>query len=177
MATRAWRAVPGFARTEISLKFEQTPSRQIMSFFTGPVKLLWRYRTLLLQTTLNDIRARYAGSLLGLVWLGLYPLLLLVVVAGLGKLTGWVLLLPLVWGCQLLFTMGLIWILSSLNVYLRDIQNMVSVVILILMLGECVDADTQNIGSPRITLVTPQAYPHSPSYLYYASDHSTNASG
>ena len=190
-----------------------------MSFFFEPLLLLWKHRVLLLQTTKNDIRSRYAGSLLGLMWLFLFPLLflgtyaimyiyifrvrfaefnsieyvliifcglipfigfsealglgvssvttssslikntlfpiemipvkavlvsqstqivgtglLLVVLAILGKITVWVLLLPVIWIFQILFSVGLIWILSSLNVYLRDIQNTISIVILILMM-------------------------------------------
>ena len=155
-----------------------------------------RYRMLLSQTTRNDIRARYAGSVLGLAWLFLYPLLflgayaivyififkirfalfnsneyvalifcglvpflgfsealstgvgsvtsnanlikntlfpidlipiksvltsqctqvvgmgmLLVVLAILGKMTLWTLMLPIVWLLQVIFTIGLIWIL------------------------------------------------------------------
>ena len=174
---------------------------------------------LLRQTSINDIRARYAGLVLGLVWLVLYPVLflgvyaatylcvfkvrfalfdsnqyvavifcglipflgfaealglgvgsvtananlikntlfpielipvkavlvsqcsqvvgtglLLITVALMGKLTWWALLLPLAWAGQILFSVGLLWILSSLNVYFRDLQNMVSVAILFLMM-------------------------------------------
>ena len=56
--------------------------------------------------------------------------LLLITVALMGKLTWWALLLPLAWAGQILFSVGLLWILSSLNVYFRDLQNMVSVAIL-----------------------------------------------
>ena len=38
------------------------------------------------------------------------------------------------WAGQVLFSIGLLWILSSLNVYFRDLQNMVSVAILFLMM-------------------------------------------
>jgi lipopolysaccharide transport system permease protein len=190
-----------------------------MESLIKPFALLWNHRILLWQTTWNDIRARYAGSTLGWVWLLLYPLLFLGVYAlvyiyvlkirfalfdsneyvilifcglipflgfaealsggvgsvtanaglikntlfpielipvkavlvsqasqvigtGLllgvlgffGKLTLWALLLPLIWVTQLLFTIGLIWILSSLNVYMKDLQNMVAVLNLLLML-------------------------------------------
>jgi len=190
-----------------------------MQFFTAPFLLLWKQRVLLFQTTRNDIRGRYAGSILGLAWLVLYPLfflgayavvylfvfkvrfalfnsneyvalifcglvpflgftealstgvssvtsnanlikntlfaiemvpakavltsqctqvvglsMLLIVLVLLGKLTMWSLILPVVWFLQLSFTMGCIWVLSSLNVYLRDLQNVISVLILILMM-------------------------------------------
>src|SRR5438067_2170717 len=48
-----------------------------MHFFLDPFRLLWRHRHLLIQTTRNDIRARYAGSTLGLAWTALFPLLFL----------------------------------------------------------------------------------------------------
>jgi len=191
-----------------------------MKFLAAPFSLFWRHRTLLLQTVRNDIRARFAGSALGLAWLLLYPLLflgvyalvyvfvfkvrlalfnsneyvvlifcglipflgfaealgtgissvtsnaslikntlfpiqlipvkavltsqctqvvgtglLLVVLGLLGKFTLWALLFPLIWLCLILFTMGVVWILSSLNVYLRDLQNVVAVLILMLMMA------------------------------------------
>jgi lipopolysaccharide transport system permease protein len=190
-----------------------------MGFVANPLSLLWRHRELLRQTVRNDLRARYAGSVLGLAWLVLYPLLflgayalvyiyvfkvrfdlfdsnqyvvlifcglipflafaealgagvssvtsnaslikntlfpieliplkavlvsqgmqvvgtvlLLVAIALLGKVTLWVLLLPLIWMAQLAFCAGLMWILSSLNVYLRDLQNVVSLAVLLLMM-------------------------------------------
>ena len=61
--------------------------------------------------------------------------MLLVAVTVVGRLTPWALLLPLIWVSQLLFTVGLIWILSSLNVYIRDLGNLVGVAILVLMIG------------------------------------------
>ena len=60
--------------------------------------------------------------------------LLLITIILLGKLTWWALLLPLAWAGQVLFSVGLLWILSSLNVYFRDLQNVVSVAILFLMM-------------------------------------------
>lgn len=185
----------------------------------APFFLLWKYRVLLWQTTRNDIRVRFSGSVLGLSWLVLYPLLLLSVYASvyvfifkvrfqlfnsneyvalifcglipflgfsealglgvtsvtsnsslikntlfpidliptkavfvsqctqvvgmglliitlifLGKITPLAPLFIIVWISQILFSVGLIWILSSLNVYLKDLQNVVSVVILFLMM-------------------------------------------
>lgn len=178
-----------------------------------------KHRTLLLNTVVTDVRTRYAGSLLGMLWLFLYPLLLLgayamvylfifkvrfklfnsdeyvalifcglipfigfsdalgtgvssvvsnaslikntlfpielvplksvlvsqttqasgmlLLLIALGLLGKWTPVLPLfliVWLLQILFTSGLMWILSSLNVYVRDLQNVVSVLILILMM-------------------------------------------
>ena len=38
------------------------------------------------------------------------------------------------WVLQIFFSIGLIWMLSSLNVFFRDLQNIISVVTLMLML-------------------------------------------
>ena len=190
-----------------------------MRFWSGPFAILWRHRQLLAQTTRHDLRARYAGSLLGLAWLVVYPILflgayafiylfvfkvrfdlfnsneyvalifcglipflgfvealgtgvgsvtsnanlvkntlfpielasvktvltsqgtqvvgtgmLLGVLLVLDKLTLWSLMLPLIWFLQLIFAIGWVWILSSLNVYMRDLQYGVSVMTLILMM-------------------------------------------
>lgn len=43
----------------------------------GPVTLLWRHRRIVRTTAWNDLKARYRGTVLGLVWLFLYPLLFL----------------------------------------------------------------------------------------------------
>lgn len=191
-----------------------------MNHVLAPYSLLWRHRELLHRTTRSELKARFAGSLLGVVWLVGYPMLLLGAYAGVfifvlhampagfassldyvllifcglipflgfaegigvgtssvtssanlikntlfpielvpvravltsqavqvigsillfaavvanGMFTPWALLLPLVWALQLLFTIGLIWIVSSVNVYLRDLQQMVSVATLFLMM-------------------------------------------
>lgn len=60
--------------------------------------------------------------------------ILMIALASQGRLTLWSLLLPLVWICQIMLSTGIIWILSSLNVYFRDLQNMISVIVLLLML-------------------------------------------
>jgi len=60
--------------------------------------------------------------------------LLLITLIAMNKLTFFVLLLPIVWFCQILFMVGLIWILSGLNIFFRDLQNIVAVWILILMM-------------------------------------------
>ena len=186
-----------------------------MSFFYAPVLLLWRHRRLLWRTACSDIRARYAGSALGLVWTALYPLLFLalytaalsartgtdagsrailifcglipflgfaeslaggtasvtsnahlikntlypielipvksvivgqctcvvgtlLLLAGVGyvgKLTWYAPLVVVVWLLQLIMTIGIVWIFASLNTFLRDLQNTVSILILMLMIA------------------------------------------
>jgi lipopolysaccharide transport system permease protein len=190
-----------------------------MSCLTDPIILLWKNRSLLYQTTLNDIRARFAGSILGLAWLALYPLLflaaysivvifiygsrlpslsrgdsvafifcglipflglaealslgtssvtsnvnlikntlfpidlipvkavlvsqssnaisigiLLLFLGLLGRFSvSWLLLAPILI-LQLMFSIGITWVLASLNVFIRDLQSIISVVIMILMM-------------------------------------------
>lgn len=201
-----------------ALRFTR-PLGRLAGFLARPLALIWRHRTLLRRTAWNDIKARYAGSVLGLLWLVLFPLLflsiyallyltvyrvkfnlgnseeyvvfifcglipfigfsealaigtssvtgnanlikntlfpielipvravltsqctqvvgtgmLLVAVGWMGHLTAWAWLLPVIWLLQILFTIGLIWILSSLNVYFRDLQNIVSIMTLMLMM-------------------------------------------
>jgi len=190
-----------------------------MVFIIKPFVLLYKYRLLLWQTTRNDIRSRFAGSVLGLLWLFFYPLLLLgayalvyiyvfkvrfqlfdsneyvalifcglipflgfaetlgmgvgsvvananlikntlfpielvpvkavltsqctqatgmlMLLIGLGllkKLTFWAPFFLVIWLLQIFFSIGLIWVLSSINVYARDLQSIVSVLILFLMM-------------------------------------------
>jgi lipopolysaccharide transport system permease protein len=205
----------------------------------GPFRLLWRNRRLLLSTTRNDLKGRFAGSLFGLLWLVLYPLLLLsayagvfvfvfavqpagfasrvdyvllifcglvpflgfaealgagtpavassaglikntlfpielvpvkavlvsqavqvvgtaiLVVAALGRglLTPWALAVPLVWLMQVLFTIGLVWILSSLAVWLRDLQQIVAVLTLLLMMLSPIAWSWDAIGSPAVAAI------------------------
>ena len=182
-------------------------------------QIIYRHRKVLVSTTVVDIKAKYAGSLLGLFWLLLYPVLLLtaysfvyiavlqvrfgtmstpeyvlLIFAGLipflgfteglsmsvvsvttnsslikntlypidiipvkavfcsqctqvvgmillilanaffGNLTIYALLLPLIWVFQLLFSIGLGWIVSCLNVYFKDLQNIITVLTLFLMM-------------------------------------------
>jgi lipopolysaccharide transport system permease protein len=60
--------------------------------------------------------------------------LLLVAVAAVRGLTWWAMLLPLVWILQLMFLAGLLWIISALNVFLRDLQTAIGIVVMLLMM-------------------------------------------
>ena len=48
-----------------------------MRFATAPFHLLFRYREILLTTTINEIRQKHAGSAAGLLWVMFSPLLLM----------------------------------------------------------------------------------------------------
>ena len=197
-----------------------TPAtRRLSGLITEPFRCLYRHRGMLWATTWTEVRMRYAGSILGMAWLLLYPLFflgaysfyvyavnsktglfssdepfLLLVFSGLipflgfseglatgvpsvtssaalvkntlfpielvpakavlasqctqlgglalllvalvltGRLTFWSLMVIPVWLCQMMFSIGLAWVLSGLNVFFRDLQNIIAVVILLLML-------------------------------------------
>lgn len=189
------------------------------SFFINPFLVLLKFRKILWKTTWNELKSRYAGSVLGLFWIALFPflflscyaviylfvfkirfaefgsveyvmlifcglipflgfadslatgvssvvnnaslvkntmfpieivpvkavlasqlsqviglVLLLIVLFFKSKITVWVLLLPVIWLLQLMYTLGLIWILSALNIFIRDLQQIISVLILMLMM-------------------------------------------
>jgi lipopolysaccharide transport system permease protein len=188
-----------------------------MSFLA--VQMLYKNRSVLLSTTFSDIKARYVGTVFGLSWSVIYPLLFLalyaviytmvfrvrigssstfdytlmifsglipflgfsealgtgvtsvvqnknlvkntlfpielipvktVLTSSVTMLFGLCIILPVLWFrgeafvtqlmipviivLQLLFTIGLIWILSALNVFLRDLGQVMAIIILFLML-------------------------------------------
>lgn len=190
-----------------------------MAFFVTPFSKIFYHRRILLNTTISEIRKKYVGSLLGMVWAFLYPLLFLAVYAliysyvlkvqfaglstaeyilvifcglipylgfneavttgnlsvvgnaGLIKNTmfpielvpvrtvlcaqttqgaGFLILLfallikgkwswttPfifIIWFMQILMEIGLAWILSSITVIVKDVQNIIAVVMLMLMM-------------------------------------------
>lgn len=191
----------------------------MFSFFCKPFAFLFRHRKLLKQTVITDIKSRVTGSVLGIAWVALQPMLFLMiyslvyglifkvrfqlfdtseyivvifcglipflgiaealgtgvscvssnstlikntlfpidlipvktVLAGqmsqvvgtgllllavlfVGHMSPWALLLPVLWTMQLMFMVGIIWILSSMNVYLRDLQYLIGTLILLLMM-------------------------------------------
>lgn len=52
-----------------------------------------------------------------------------------GLLTPFILLTPVVWFLQILALVGIAWILSLVNVLVRDVQNIVSIVLLLLLIS------------------------------------------
>lgn len=184
-----------------------------------PFEVLYKNKNMIKQTTINDIKARYAGSFLGLAWSILYPVLflgcyaiiylyvfkirfavlnsneyvvlifcglipfislqdalasgtpcvvsnvnlmkntlfpiefvpvktvlsgqtthlsgmimILIALAFLGRLTLWAPLFVVLWVLQIMFNIGIVWFLSSLNVVFRDLQTMINILIIILMM-------------------------------------------
>jgi lipopolysaccharide transport system permease protein len=208
----------------------------------NPLALLWKHRGLLLLTTRNDLRTRYAGALLGWTWVVAYPLIFLavysayyifvlgpragaagaelsgplkvgLVFSGLlpflgfaealssgtgsvtgnahlikntlypielipvkavlasqptqligtallllglgiaGRLTPWALLVPVAWLAQVALTMGIVWIFASVNVYLRDLQNMVGMLLLLIMLLSPIGLSAEALSGPARPLM------------------------
>ncbi len=185
----------------------------------NPFRVIYKYRKIIKSTTIADLKAKFAGSLLGTFWIILYPLLLLtaysfvyifvlqvrfgqmstpeyimLIFSGLipflgfteglaasvvsvssnsslikntlfpidiipvkaviisqctqvvgmiiliitlivsKNLTPYALLILPIWFCQMLFGIGLGWIVSCLNVYFKDLQNIISLITLFLMM-------------------------------------------
>ncbi len=185
----------------------------------APFFILWKYRFILWQTTYCDVRTSFAGSVLGIAWLALYPIFLLsayalvyivifkvrfpalgsaeyvalifcglipflgfaealsssipsltsnsyliknslfpielipvkavlvshskqlvgtavlvLAIGMMGKLNFSALMLFPIWLLQLMFMVGVAWILSAVNIYLRDIQSLSGLIILFLMM-------------------------------------------
>lgn len=207
--------------------------------------VVWMHRRILWATTLSDIRGRFQGTLLGLSWTLLYPILFLglyaivytmifrvrlgnfsthdyvllifcglvpflgfsealgtgvssvtanktlikntlfpielipvkavlassvTMLVGLALLLGalWLrgivhaaqLAIPLILLLQILFTIGLIWLLSAINVFVSDLGHMIAIVILFLMLVSPI-AYTHDMIPPNLV---PFMYPNP---LYY----------
>lgn len=61
-------------RNTLKFKYER-------SFFLDPLKMLYKFRKLIVKGTRNELKQKYAGSLLGVFWMFLYPFLLFIVYA------------------------------------------------------------------------------------------------
>jgi len=76
---------------------------------------------------LRSVLATQASAVVGLA-------LVLVFSIALGKLTWTALFVPFVWLFQLMFVMGLVWVLSLASLVLRDIQQMLMFVTMVLLI-------------------------------------------
>ena len=186
----------------------------------APIKKIWNYRKILIDTTVQEIKKKYAGSVLGLAWIVIYPILFLgiytvvyslvfkirypdmttleyiciifsglilflgfnesvvagtqsvvansglikntlfpielipvrtvlcnqttqgaglfILIIGLLFLNKWSYLTPfivIIWLLEFLMEVGISWILSSINVVVRDIQNVIGIIMLFLMMA------------------------------------------
>ena len=192
---------------------------EILKVVLEPFIRIYKYRKIIYTTTVYDIKTKYSGSLLGMIWIVLYPILflcmyalvylmifkirlqimspyeyVLLIFSGLipflsfaeaigrgvgsvvansnlikntmfpiefisvnvvfssqillyvgffilslingylGKLGLKFIVVPYIIFLQVLFMIGLVWFLSALNVFFRDIGQMVSLIILLLMM-------------------------------------------
>jgi ABC-type polysaccharide/polyol phosphate export permease len=58
-----------------------------------------------------------------------FAILLVIIAFTLGKVSATILLLPAYLVCLILFTMGLAWVVASLNVFVRDVSQVLSVIL------------------------------------------------
>jgi lipopolysaccharide transport system permease protein len=65
---------------------------------------------------------------------GVGTLILVLVLALMGHLSWWILLLPLLWWAHFMMTMGIVWILATANVFIRDLQSVTAILTLVLMM-------------------------------------------
>ena len=211
----------------------------MLSFLIEPFKPMLHHRRILVRTGIAEVRQRYAGSIIGLFWLALAPVLLLTlysfiylvvfrvrpsdldpyeyvlyILSGLvpflgfsdaltsgtsslslnrvlllstvfpselvplrtvaasqggtavglvlmifgalvlGKLSWAALLVPLIFLLQMMFVLGVVWVLSLASLLLRDIQQMLVFVTMVVM-----------VGSP--IAYTPQMVPESVKLILY----------
>ena len=210
----------------------------VLSVVTDPFVLLWSHRRMLWAATRTDVAQKVAGSMLGVAWYLLYPLmllaayaavyiyvfkvrlglfdsneyvllifcglipflsfaeslamgtvsvtantrlvkntlfpidlipvksvlstqagqlgsltLLLIALAGFGRLTPFALIAVVVWLCQVMFTLGVVWLLSAVNVFLRDVQMGLGVIVLLLMMVSPIAYTEEMVSGPmRIAL-------------------------
>lgn len=76
-------------------------------------------------------------------------IMLLIALTVTGRVGAYAFLLPVVIVMQFLFTTGLVWLLSSLNVFFKDIGQMITVILILLMLVSPI-AYTMDMLSPDI---------------------------
>lgn len=206
----------------------------IKSVLTDSVTDILKYRKMILSTTISDIKSKYAGSLLGYLWLALYPvlflgmyaviyififkvrlqvlspyeyvllifaglipflsisealgrgvnavtananllkntlfpielipvnitlssqliqvigfILLILILAFMGRLGPAAALLIPVWILQIVYSIGVVWIISALNVFFKDVSNIISILILMLMMVSPI-AYTEDLIPPEL---------------------------
>jgi len=98
-------------------------------------KELYQYRELLKSNVKKEIRGKYKGSFLGIIWSFVNPLLisciiilLFTILGGLG-ISYTLIYLPFVVLIQFILSLGFVFILSAINVYIRDVEYIVNFVL------------------------------------------------
>ncbi|MBS0189853.1 MAG: ABC transporter permease [Planctomycetes bacterium] len=119
----------------------------VVLIFCGLVPFLWFSESLavgtgsvvangnLIKNTLFPIELVPAKSVLAAQATFAVGIVMVVgALAATGKLSAWVTLLPLLWFFQFLLTVGVVWATSSLCVFVRDLQQIIGVCLLLLMM-------------------------------------------
>jgi lipopolysaccharide transport system permease protein len=98
--------------------------------------------------------------LLGQVTMVVGMSVILIASAVLGIISWTVVLLPIVWGLQLLSLAGVVWVLSLVNLIFRDLQNFVSVILMMLIVASPIAYTPEMVPASLkvIILLNPFAY-------------------
>lgn len=85
---------------------------------------------------------------------------IVVVLAGTAHLSWTVLLVPIVWALHLLALMGLVWILSLVNLVFRDLQNLIGLALMGLMIASPIAYTPEMVppGLKLLVVLNPFAY-------------------
>ena len=88
-----------------------------------------------------------------------YTLMLAGVIA-IGKISWTLALLPVIWGLNILFLIGLAWFLSLLNIVFRDLQNLITAALMILLIASPIVYTPDRVPSNLkfLILANPFAY-------------------
>ncbi len=94
---------------------------------TGNVNLI---KNVIFPIELVPVKTVIVSQILQVVGLSL----LIIASAFFKRITIYLLMLPVIWILQIMFTVGVIWIISSINVFVRDLSQIMNVIVLFLML-------------------------------------------
>jgi lipopolysaccharide transport system permease protein len=86
--------------------------------------------------------------------------LVILAVIYLDRLTPMIILLPLFWALHMTFLVGLLWILSLVNLIFRDLQNFVGVLVMFLMIASPIAYTPEMVpsGLKPLLMLNPLAY-------------------
>lgn len=115
----------------------------------------------LLRNTLFPIELVVMRDVLvGHVTMGIGMLLVCVAAWYNGHLHGTQLLLPLVYGLQIVMALGLVWLTATLNVFFRDLQQTIPIIVLMLMMVSPIAYTPEMVpaGLKFLTVVNPLAW-------------------
>lgn len=94
---------------------------------TGNVNLI---KNVIFPIELVPVKTVIVSQILQVVGISL----LIIASALFKRITLYLLMLPVIWILQIMFTIGVIWLISSINVFVRDLAQVMNVIVLFLML-------------------------------------------